>query len=222
MKYAKDKKFLTILTVISILLFIVITIGASFAFFTARVSGISNNIRIETAQLGSASASGTSVSLYVTSNDMLEKNGRNDYTAYKESLKPATLSVVATSGDQAAFTRCTYDLVYKPYQVYNKSNENYRNLKEFSIRGYQNITYTNTVSYITGALAETNLNDVATKIKLVTGATITIVGARKTSITTWYITPRYYNLALNQDDNADKTFGGTIEVGRLVCLQERG
>lgn len=222
MKYAKDKKFLTILTIISILLFIVIAVGASFAFFTARVTGISNNIRIETAQLGSASASGTAISLYVTSNDMLEQNGKNDYTEYKETFLPATLTIMANSGTDAAITRCTYDLVYKPYKAYTKSKENNRNLKEFVIRGYQGISYTNTVAYITGAFGEINLTDIASEITIVSGATLTIVGANRSAATTWYITPRYYNLAINQNDNANKTFGGTIEVGRLVCLQERG
>lgn len=222
MKYAKDKKFMTILVLVSILLFIVVAVGASFAFFTARISGISNNIRIETAQLGNAISSGTSVSLHVTGQDMLKDKASNYYTSFKQSPAPATLSITATSGDTNSIMRCTYDLVYKPYKAYNKSKENTRNLKEFSIIGYQNISYTNTIAYINGAMGEKDLTDVATEITLVRGATLTVVGRNRTAIATWYLTPRYYNLALNQDDNANITFGGTIEVGRLVCLQDRG
>jgi hypothetical protein len=216
MKKVENKKSYTMLSILFIIVFIVIMIGTSFAFFTARVSGVFHSATVKSAELGTASSSATSISLFVSSMDMLVNNGSNNYSAYKESSDAATLKINISTGTTLGM-ECTYDLVYTPTVVYNRSLANTNNLKEFVINGYQ-IVISGSTTTLTGSFNEFDLTGVSSKAILVHDAKVRVTGKNANGSIQWNLRPRYYNLALDQDDNTNKSFGGTIGIEHFVCV----
>ncbi len=212
----KNKRVSNVLLILFILTFVVILLGSSFAFFTARVIGRPSSIKIQAAELGTSTAQGTAISLYVSEHDMNEIDGSNSYTAYKESSEYAILSITTSTGTKRV-VECTYDLTYKPTNAYNKSGTNTSNLKEFTLLGTPvAVNASNTT--ITGEMPEINLTGVTSEIVIVSGAKLIVTGEKTEGQVEWRFTPRYYNLRIDQTENADSVFGGTIQIGSIACL----
>ena len=211
------KNNVSILIILTSLILIVAMIGATFAYFTATSNDGTSKVTLESAELGSAMAEGTAVELAVMPADMEQIDGKNDYSKYKEPSTPGTLKLSATNGD-AGTTTCTYNIIYKPTTAYIKSTENTLNLKEFTIRGSQNVSIgSGNVAY-TGTIDEYDLTGVSTTVTLVSGATMTVTGVNQEGEISWEIVPRFYNLAIDQTSNANISFGGSVEVGSLACV----
>ena len=212
----RNNKTFNVLLILFIVTFIVVVAGTSFAFFTAGVTGKPSNIRIQSAELGSATAHGTTISMFVSEHDMNKHQGSNSYTAYKESTEYSTLRIVTNTGSNSS-VECTYDLTYKPTSVYHKSSANTANYKEFTLLGHP-VAINESTTTISGTMPEVDLTGVATEITIVNEAKLIVNGVGREGVVEWRFTPRYYNLAINQNDNADKLFGGTIQVGSIACI----
>ena len=217
MENKKEDKTYVLLTIVSTLLLITVMVGTSFAFFSARFLGEYNSISIKSAETGTATAEGTSVNLFVTLLDMDPKTAANDYSSYKETENPATLVITASTGNGANMN-CTYDLIYKPNDIYYKSTYNTDNYREFVIYGSQEVLEGEDNLIYTGTLPEYDLTGVMDEVTIVSGATLRVEGNNVTGKIKWNINARYYNLDIGQNDNSGKSFGGAIEVGALTCI----
>ena len=217
MKNGNNKKIVIVLNIIFILTFVIISLGASFAYFSYQMDGTPNPITVEMAEVGTATAEGTSVNLFVSSKDMQVNNASNDYTAYKEPVGTSNITIEASTGSTKGID-CTYDIVYNPTSVYQRSVQNVSSLKEFTISGYVEPISSSSFTVSNGTMPEVDLTGVDAPITLVSGAKLVVNGSNRVGTIVWYIKPRYYNLNISQSDNADKQFGGTMEVIRLACL----
>jgi predicted ribosomally synthesized peptide with SipW-like signal peptide len=213
----KKSKSIEVLTILSALILLVSMIGATFAYFSATATGETNKMTIQSAEVPATYAEGTSVSFLVDPDTMKYEKGSNDETSYSQSDTPGILKIQASTANSESTITCLYDILYTPTTVYNRSTANVTNLKEFTVIGSPKITKGSEYTKITGSMDETDLTGVSNTIKLVTGATIIVNGTDVTGETEWDFYPRYYNLGYNQDDNANKTFGGSISVGGLTC-----
>lgn len=202
-------------------IFLVALIGATFAYFTATASGGTSTVTLESSVLGSAYADGTSVLLEVTDDDMQKNEGTNDYSKYKDSSYPGTLTITTSTGNTLPLMTCTYDLRYVVSTPYLASAENTMGLKELTINGYQKVTTGDDNVSVSGSMSEVDLTNVNEYKTLVSGAKLIVNGVNSIGTTTWYFTPRFYNLGINQDDNANKIFSGNIEVASLACINTK-
>ena len=116
---------------------------------------------------------------------------------------------------------CTYDLRYVVSTPYLASAENTMGLKELTINGYQKVTTGDDNVSVSGSMSEVDLTNVNEYKTLVSGAKLIVNGVNSIGTTTWYFTPRFYNLGINQDDNANKIFSGNIEVASLACINTK-
>jgi hypothetical protein len=218
MKDNNKKTIILIVVYTSILL--ASMIGATFAYFTSSVSGATSKVELKSSVLSDAYANGTSVNLDVSLIDMQKNNSSNDYKSYKDSQQPGTLTLNSTVGDKLPKVTCTYDILYTPTTVYHSSIENNSNLKEFVINGYQEVTNGGSNVSFVGSMEETDLTNVSDTLILVHNAKLIINGVNNSGEITWNFIPRFYNLNISQDDNANITFGGNISIGSLLCLNE--
>ena len=218
-----EKRNTVLLTVIAIATLLVAVVGATFAYFTASEIEMGKSVvTVETSSVDQTTAEGTNVSLNIGMLNMNQLDGKNDYTAYKDSDDPGTIKISTQLGSSGGKTTCTYDLVYTPTTGgdYKKSVANTGNLKELTI--ITEATATGTGSSVQGSSSkETDLTGKPTVTTLVTGAKLIVQGGAGTKgDANWVITPRYYNLGVDQTDNAQKSFGGTVSVVNLSCVNE--
>ena len=219
MKNRKGLKTYRLLHVLFVLTFLIVFVGTSFAFFTARVSGVFSKVTLKSAKLSNVTASATSVTLEVLSKDMREINGRNDYSAYVESEEPSTITFSVVTGENDSGIKCTYNLSYTPTIPYIKSAANVNNYKEFTMFAYQSVNGSDERVQISGTVSEVDLTNVTSKKTILSGAEIIVNDSDMNVEVVWHFTPRYYNLGINQDDNQRKTFSGIITVDALICQQ---
>lgn len=217
MKNNNKKKTIVLIIIYTLILFASM-VGATFAYFTSTATGNTSKVSLKASTLGEAYASGTTVILKVTDEDMQQVNSSNEYTAYKESNEFNELTLTSSVGDTFKNVTCTYDIEYVPSTPYYASKTNTSNLMEFTVNGYQVITAGNPNVEVTGSMVETNLTNITDNIILVHNAVMKINGTNNSGETTWYFKPRFYNLNIDQQENANITFGGTIQIASLACI----
>lgn len=221
----RDRKNTLVLTVVSIATLLVAVVGATFAYFTATVGGEAQNVVTVTTSSTSSTftAYSTPLTLDVTIEDMLENDGNDDYSIYKSSESTASIEAKKVAGGTAV---CTYDLIYTPeeegYFNYSDGNVSVNKLKELTISGTAKISGDNASEATTTAtsFAETDLAGITSQTTLVSNASFTLdaIGdIEKTATLTWSFDARFYNLGIDQNSNADKTFGGIIGFDNLDC-----
>ncbi len=222
-----DKKNTLLLTVIAIATLLVAVVGATFAYFTAS-SGASelSNVSVQTRSVDVTSTTATDVTMVVQLSDMVEGNGANDYSAYKNDTS-ATIKLDNSVGAAGGTRTCSYNVVYTPkadgaYVTTQAARD--LGLNEFTIQATANIVGSGVSSSTT--ISEFNLGDIAASTSTnitATPLTFAVTGAvdgNETSSITWTFDVRYYNLAIDQTINAGKTFGGTLEfvkTGSELC-----
>jgi predicted ribosomally synthesized peptide with SipW-like signal peptide len=221
-----ERKNTVLLTVIAVATLLVAVIGATFAYFTATVSGTAQNtVQVTTSSIDTVNTTAAALALNVTLQDMLKGDGNSDFSVSKSST--AQLTITASTGTGGGTNTCTYDLFYEPHAdnhndvggyttPFTYATGNTGSLKELTLTGAAVKGGAGVAS--TTTFAEKDLANISAKTKLVTGATFAITGVSASDTLTWTITAKYYNLGVDQTSNAGKTFGGNFGFENVSCV----
>ena len=216
----KEKQSLITL-ILTVVMLLVLVIGASFAYFSASVNVTANtlvDVKAPNREVFTV-ASVTNVGINVTNDKMLttatSAAGATNSTLYSQ----ASLSI-SYSAANASGSKCTYNIIltrtsssaYSASTYYTNNSSTYP--YEFSIQVTPS-TWRGSGSAV--SLAQTNidkLNWSGTTATLISGANI-----RSTAsvIQDWTIIFRAYNLPGNQDNLAGLNWSGTISVSNVQC-----
>ncbi len=214
-----ERKNTLLLTVIAVATLLVAVVGATFAYFTASgTNSAESEIDVITRSIDAVNTSATPITMEVTLADMLETAGKNDYSAFKE--ETATLSLDAENGNGGGANVCTYDLVYTPNVSGQFTNTvaNTTPYNELTIQGAATVTNTTASTNTVNSFTELSLHNITAATTLVDDAVFTLNGADVLSTLTWSIDVRFYNLAIDQSELAEDTFGGVITFENLSCV----
>ena len=224
----KNKKSNTIL-IIQGVLFIILIIGAAYAYLGTFNINLNNNVavNINSTSPGNLSfiANSTQLNLQVPDTSMAQYNANNSVAA-KEDTGFVDITLTGTEG---FLTTCSYDLVYE----YNTNSDIYGKTVPVTTGATKEITIeVNGMNGNNHFATETNFNfdtskgwsnatsTKGAKVTLVTGATLKSLGTEQS--VRWKVTGRYYNLDLNQYALSGKSFTGKIYVENVNCSTEDG
>ena len=224
----KNKKSNTIL-IIQGVLFIILIIGAAYAYLGTFNINLNNNVavNINSTSPGNLSfiASSTQLNLQVPDISMTKYNANNNVAA-KEDTGFVDITLTGTEG---FLTTCSYDLVYE----YNTNSDIYGKTVPVTTGATKEITIeVNGMNGNNHFATETNFNfdtskgwsnatsTKGAKVTLVTGATLKSLGTEQS--VRWKVIGRYYNLDLNQYALSGKSFTGKIYVENVNCSTEDG
>ena len=224
----KNKKSNTIL-IIQGVLFIILIIGAAYAYLGTFNINLNNNIavNINSTSPGNLSfiANSTQLNLQVPDTSMTKYNANNSVAA-KEDTGFVDITLTGTEG---FLTTCSYDLVYE----YNTNSDIYGKTVPVTTGATKEITIeVNGMNGNNHFATETNFNfdtskgwsnatsTKGAKVTLVTGATLKSLGTEQS--VRWKVIGRYYNLDLNQYALSGKSFTGKIYVENVNCSSEDG
>ena len=224
----KNKKSNTIL-IIQGVLFIILIIGAAYAYLGTFNINLNNNVavNINSTSPGNLSfiANSTQLNLQVPDTSMAQYNANNTVAA-KEDTGFVDITLTGPAG---FLTTCSYDLVYE----YNTNSDIYGKTVPVSTDATKEITIeVNGMNGNNHFATETNFNfdtskgwsnatsTKGAKVTLVTGTTLKSLGTEQS--VRWKVIGRYYNLDLNQYALSGKSFTGKIYVENVNCSTEDG
>ena len=224
----KNKKSNTIL-IIQGVLFIILIIGAAYAYLGTFNINLNNNVavNINSTSPGNLSfiANSTQLNLQVPDTSMAQYNANNTVAAKEDT----GFVDITLTGAEGFLTTCTYDLVYE----YNTNSDIYGKTVPVTTGATKEITIeVNGMNGNNHFATETNFNfdtskgwsnatsTKGAKVTLVTGATLKSLGTEQS--VRWKVIGRYYNLDLNQYALSGKSFTGKIYVENVNCSTEDG
>ena len=224
----KNKKSNTIL-IIQGVLFIILIIGAAYAYLGTFNVNLNNNVavNINSTSPGNLSfiANSTQLNLQVPDTSMAQHNANNTVAAKEDT----GFVDITLTGAEGFLTTCSYDLVYE----YNTNSDIYGKTVPVTTGATKEITIeVNGMNGNNHFATETNFNFDTSKgwsnatstkganVTLVTGATLKSLGTEQS--VRWKVTGRYYNLDLNQYALSGKSFTGKIYVENVNCSTEDG
>ena len=224
----KNKKSNTIL-IIQGVLFIILIIGAAYAYLGTFNINLNNNIavNINSTSPGNLSfiAGSTQLNLQVPDTSMTKYNANNTVAAAENT----GFVDITLTGAEGFLTTCSYDLAYE----YNTNSDIYGKTVPVTTGATKEITIeVNGMNGNNHFATETNFNfdtsngwsnatsSTGAKVTLVTGATLKSLGTEQS--VRWKVTGRYYNLDLNQYALSGKSFTGKIYVENVNCSTEDG
>ena len=224
----KNKKSNTIL-IIQGVLFIILIIGAAYAYLGTFNINLNNNvaININSTSPGNLSfiANSTQLNLQVPDTSMAQYNANNTVAAKEDT----GFVDITLTGAEGFLTTCSYDLVYE----YNTNSDIYGKTVPVTTGATKEITIeVNGMNGNNHFATETNFNfdtskgwsnatsTKGAKVTLVTGATLKSLGSEQS--VRWKVIGRYYNLDLNQYALSGKSFTGKIYVENVNCSTEDG
>ena len=224
----KNKKSNTIL-IIQGVLFIILIIGAAYAYLGTFNINLNNNvaININSTSPGNLSfiANSTQLNLQVPDTSMAQYNANNNVAAKEDT----GFVDITLTGAEGFLTTCSYDLVYE----YNTNSDIYGKTVPVTTGATKEITIeVNGMNGNNHFATETNFNfdtskgwsnatsTKGAKVTLVTGATLKSLGSEQS--VRWKVIGRYYNLDLNQYALSGKSFTGKIYVENVNCSTEDG
>lgn len=201
-----EKKNTILLTVIAVATLLVAVVGASFAFFAIETKTEDSEIKVET------TTAKASDSFVATASDELKLDVTNDVMKEVESqmgkvavTDDATLKVELTAGSTAG-AKCTYHILYAGSENYTMTTGAADGL-EYTIQGTMGA---NEISErnITSSM---DLGEFTIEVP----ASQTAAGQKVTQ--NWTFTANFYNLAINQGGQMNKTFTGNLRVDNVDC-----
>ena len=224
----KNKKSNTIL-IIQGVLFIILIIGAAYAYLGTFNINLNNNVavNINSTSPGNLSfiANSTQLNLQVPDTSMAQYNANNTVAAKEDT----GFVDITLTGSEGFLTTCSYDLVYE----YNTNSDIYGKTVPVTTGATKEITIeVNGMNGNNHFATETNFNfdtskgwsnatsTKGAKVTLVTGATLKSLGTEQS--VRWKVIGRYYNLDLNQYALSGKSFTGKIYVENVNCSSEDG
>ena len=212
---AKNKSNIKLLSIVASVVLLIIVVGASFAYFGTYKENIDKyKINITIDQFAKAT--------FVTKDANLNLSvSKKDMVAYEAGTKAAensaNLNVVLTSGNPNVKVTCTYDIYYE----YDTNSSIYgvsptpvtdSSLKELTLKAVGS-TGTNNYADEKNFNYDTNWTQNPYKRLIVKGASIT--DATKNGTTdTWKFNMAFYNLDVDQNKLAGKTFAGSFYVDK--------
>ena len=221
----KNKKSNTIL-IIQGVLFIILIIGAAYAYLGTFNINLNNNvaININSTSPGNLSfiANSTQLNLQVPDTSMAQYNANNTVAAKEDT----GFVDITLTGAEGFLTTCSYDLVYE----YNTNSDIYGKTvpvttgatKEITIEvnGMNGNNHFATERNFDHANIQSYYDSTNKYYKLVEGATIKSLGS--TQSVRWKIIGRYYNLNVSQAQLGGKNFTGKIYAISKGCSSEDG
>ena len=224
----KNKKSNTIL-IIQGVLFIILIIGATYAYLGIFNINLNNNVavNINSTSPGNLSfiANSTQLNLQVPDTSMTKYNANNTVAAKEDT----GFVDITLTGAEGFLTTCSYDLVYE----YNTNSDIYGKTVPVTTGATKEITIeVNGMNGNNHFATETNFNfdtskgwsnatsSTGAKVTLVTGATLKSLGIEQS--VRWKVIGRYYNLDLNQYALSGKSFTAKIYVENVNCSTEDG
>ena len=224
----KNKKSNTIL-IIQGVLFIILIIGAAYAYLGIFNINLNNNVavNINSTSPGNLSfiANSTQLNLQVPDTSMTKYNANNTVAAKEDT----GFVDITLTGAEGFLTTCSYDLVYE----YNTNSDIYGITVPVTTGATKEITIeVNGMNGNNHFATESNFNfdtskgwsnatsSTGAKVTLVTGATLKSLGTEQS--VRWKVIGRYYNLDLNQYALSGKSFTGKIYVENVNCSTEDG
>ncbi len=221
----KNKKSNTIL-IIQGVLFIILIIGAAYAYLGTFNINLNNNVavNINSTSPGNLSfiANSTQLNLQVPDTSMTKYNANNTVAAKEDT----GFVDITLTGAEGFLTTCSYDLVYE----YNTNSDIYGitvpvttgATKEITIEvnGMNGNNHFATETNFDYANIQSYYDSANNYYKLVEGATIKSLGS--TQSVRWKITGRYYNLDVSQAQLGGKNFTGKIYAISKGCSSEDG
>ena len=224
----KNKKSNTIL-IIQGVLFIILIIGAAYAYLGTFNINLNNNVavNINSTSPGNLSfiANSTQLNLQVPDTSMTKYNANNNVAAKEDT----GFVDITLTGAEGFLTTCSYDLAYE----YNTNSDIYGKTVPVTTGATKEITIeVNGMNGNNHFATETNFNfdtskgwsdatsTKGAKVTLVTGATLKSLGTEQS--VRWKVIGRYYNLDLNQYALSGKSFTGKIYVENVNCSTEDG
>ena len=224
----KNKKSNTIL-IIQGVLFIILIIGAAYAYLGTFNINLNNNVavNINSTSPGNLSfiANSTQLNIQVPDTSMAQYNTNNTVAAKEDT----GFVDITLTGAEGFLTTCSYDLVYE----YNTNSDIYGKTVPVTTDATKEITIeVNGMNGNNHFATETNFNfdtskgwsnatsTKGAKVTLVTGATLKSLGTEQS--VRWKVIGRYYNLDLNQYALSGKSFTGKIYVENVNCSTEDG
>ena len=213
-----------VLTCISLAVLLVVTIIASYAYFTSTAN-ITNNLKMNTTTMAAATFTAYAqdqIELNIGAEDMIE--------ASSSPKKSDAGSIVAklSSPEEGISVFCTYDidLVWDTTDQYSAPTTTLSGNYEISLLGSQTVSGDTTGHvYNVNRLTETNLTDftwsgtvgaVGRKAKVISGAQIYSKSVAETTAT-WNFTLNFYSLSTDQSSIAGRNFGAHLAVTNVVC-----
>ncbi|MGN1379225.1 MAG: hypothetical protein ACI4XR_02360 [Bacilli bacterium] len=213
--------------IICSILLLLVFIGAAFAYFGTFSEDVSNKLKVNiTIDEGSEStfvSSGVNLELTVPARNMTE------FVAGNESMTTSNstyLNVTLTSGSSNVSSTCTYDIAFEyasDSSIYGQSPTIVTDTsqKEFTLTitgstGTNNYGTEKNFNYDTsnGWTGKTTNNN--EKRIIVSNATISDASTTGTT-KSWNIAFKFYNLTIDQNQLAGKTFKGTFYVENVSC-----
>lgn len=202
------------LTVIAIATLLVAVVGATFAYFSANTTGNAGNATVEVNTAAAAdlfvTEGNSAITLSVTADKMQQANGKNDYSAKITNDTEAKIDVKLTAGSSKA--TCTYDLTYTATNAFTATSEAAtQSLKEFTLVG---------TSSKGNNVEEKDLAGVTDSVKLGSYSITDVyneAAADEATVDSWTFNANFYNLAIDQNVQINKTFSGTISVTNVAC-----
>ena len=224
----KNKKSNTIL-IIQGVLFIILIIGAAYAYLGTFNINLNNNVavNINSTSPGNLSfiANSTQLNIQVPDTSMAQYNTNNTVAAKEDT----GFVDITLTGAEGFLTTCSYDLVYE----YNTNSDIYGKTVPVTTDATKEITIeVNGMNGNNHFATETNFNfdtskgwsnatsTKGAKVTLVTGATLKSLGTEQS--VRWKVIGRYYNLDLNQYALSGKSFTGKIYVENVNCSTKDG
>ena len=211
-----------LLTVIAIATLLVAVVGATFAYFSANTEDQGANVTVSATTAAArdvfiATGDGD-IALSITADKMLQANGSNEYTIPADTDNDSTVTVSLEAGSSVA--SCTYDLIYTPSTGFVRTVEAASSnpvLREFDISGSCSSTSSCTANNFSNVDAQGS-----SEVTLKTGAVIedTYESSSQATVQTWTFTANFYNLAINQNEQIGRSFGGTISVTNVSCRND--
>ena len=218
----KNVLLLTILTIITLLTSV---IGATYAYFTAvKYSESKTSLEVYTSSHDQIIYTGVNVYLNVPYHLMNKNTASNEYLDPIIPNDPGELRLETTVGSLGGTNECVYDVVYTPLnegavKPFEKSLENKEGYKEYAVR--VKVTADGPTSLVSGPISsEVDLTGVKEKITLISGAVLSVYGEKVKGAASWEVIPVFYNLEFSQQDNSEKTFGGTVSIENLTCYND--
>lgn len=213
MKINKEK-FLTIIAISTLLIG---SFMATFAYFSSLGDiTATSDVSVLVLSRDQTVTTSTDVSLDIYSDDMKEATGSNNYTSFKDADNPSEVKIQTTLGSGGGISLCTYDLIYIPNPGYTAAANNTTGLKEFVILLN---SVENNAKRLGNYPAEYDLTNVTSTVTLAQNQKIAVGDGIDQGNVTWEITPRYYNLEIDQSDKIGISFGGRVEVTNINCMQ---
>ena len=224
----KNKKSNTIL-IIQGVLFIILIIGAAYAYLGTFNINLNNNVavNINSTSPGNLSfiAGSTELNIIVPDESMTQYNANNTVAVAEDT----GFVDITLTGAEGFLTTCSYDLAYE----YNTNSDIYGKTVPVTTGATKEITIeVNGMNGNNHFATETNFNfdtskgwsnatsTKGAKVTLVTGATLKSLGTEQS--VRWKVIGRYYNLDLNQYALSGKSFTGKIYVENVNCSTEDG